>query len=511
MIAETIPALLRSNAQQSPRREAVVDPDSRIDYASLDAATRRRAAALIEASVNKGHRVGLLMQNSVEWAVTAFAVMRMGAVLVPLSTMLRPAELETQLAIAGVRHLIAVPQFLNRDFRGELADLDRARLPSLSNIWWSDEPLADATKQAQAVADTLAERLKPADEMAVLFTSASSGDPKGVIHTHGGALRANAAGHDARCVRADTRLYLPMPLFWTGGFAGGLISALNAGCTLITEAVPRPASTLDLIEREKVTLFRGWPDQAERMARDPAFAEADLAALQPGSLDAVMPGASPPHGARGNLFGMTESFGPYCGHPLDDILPAEKSGSCGKPFKGIKVRIADYESGAILGAGKEGSIQIGGPNILKGICGREREDVFTNDGWFDTGDMGHVDKDGFLFFAGRRDDMVKVSGATAYPREAEQVLQQLPGVVSAAVCAIELDGQTRFGAAITLDPSSPGLHEIASKAAGVLSAFKQPRLWLLLDTPDALPRKTSDKIDKAALRALIERDGVEIT
>src|SRR6185503_13349654 len=113
----------------------------------------------------------------------------------------------------------------------------------------------------------------------------------GVIHTQGGALRATAAGLDARCIGAGERLYIPMPFFWTGGFCGGLLSVWLAGATLLSESTPEPASTIRFLERERVTLFRGWPDQAARIAAHPSFAAADLRSLRPASLPAVLPPA----------------------------------------------------------------------------------------------------------------------------------------------------------------------------------------------------------------------------
>src|SRR5205823_14245982 len=119
--------------------------------------------------------------------------------------------------------------------------------------------------------------------------------------------------------------YIPMPFFWMGGFGGGLLSALVAGATLITESEPEPARTLALLERERVTLFRGWPDQAAALAAHPAFASVGLGALKDGSLEAVLPPERRrPPGARSNLFGMTESFGPYCADRLDTDLPEDK-------------------------------------------------------------------------------------------------------------------------------------------------------------------------------------------
>jgi acyl-CoA synthetase (AMP-forming)/AMP-acid ligase II len=506
--AETVPALLRSNAATFGDRDAVVDPARRVSWAQLEQDSAARAASLVEAGVNKGHRVALLMENCAEWAVIACAVMRIGAVMVPLSTMLRGPELEAQLRIAGVRHLIAQPTIRGRDMRSEIRALGAQALPSLANTWWSDEPLPAASPKAVAVTKALADGVVPANEMAVIFTSGSSGEPKGVIHTHGGAIRANAAGNAPRCIDAESRLYLPMPLFWTGGFATGLMSALNTGCTLLTEAQSDAGATLAFLAREKVTLFRGWPDQAARIAAHPDFASTDLSSLRPGSLDAVLPGASPPPGARAPQLGMTESFGTYCSYPLDQLLPPGKEGSCGQPYAGAQVRIADPDSGEVLSADGNGAIQIGGPNILAGICGREREAVFTPDGWYDTGDMGRIDADGFLWFAGRRDEMVKIAGASVYPAETAAALECLPGVERAAVCAVTLDGEARLGAAVVTQHATAA--ELATDAARALSPFKVPRLWLLVGSADDLPRLVSGKIDAAALRDLIAAKGVRV-
>ena len=265
-------------------------------------------------------------------------------------------------------------------------------------------------------------------QLFIVFTSGSSGPPKGVMHSHGSALGAVRSGLAARCITSDTRLYLPMPFFWVGGLGSGILSALLAGATLVTEEVPRPETTLRLLQSERVTLFRGWPDQAEALARHAGPAGVDLSALRPGSLDALLPAdqrAQP--GARANLFGMTEAFGPYCGYPADTDMPPAAWGSCGKPFPGMEVRIVDPETGEPVATGTVGMIQIRGPHTLRGICRRAREDVFTTDGFYPTGDLGHLDADGFLFYHGRSDDMFKVSGATVYPSEVERALRSIDG------------------------------------------------------------------------------------
>jgi acyl-coenzyme A synthetase/AMP-(fatty) acid ligase len=230
-----------------------------------------RAAGLVAAGVNKGDRVALLAPNGIDWAVTTLAVMRMGAVLVPLSTLLRPPELLAQLNTAAVTHLIAARSFRGRSYLDDLGEVAPAvpAVPALRRVWAMDELPGEVARAA--LVEALEEVVRPADDMCVLFTSGSRGTPKGTIHTHGGGLGAVAAGLGARCVGPDDRLYIPMPFFWTGGFAGGLLSVLVAGGTLVTEAVPEPGRTLDLLERERVTLFRGWPDQAAALAAHPAF------------------------------------------------------------------------------------------------------------------------------------------------------------------------------------------------------------------------------------------------
>lgn len=504
-LPQTIPALLAMRAATTPSLDAIVDDNGRIDYATLDRRSAERAAWLVGQGVNKPHRVGLLMENSIEWAVNAYAVMRIGATLVPLSTLLRPAELSDQLAIAGVRHLIATPGFRGRNYRADIDGLDRAALPALRNIWWAGELGDEPAGTPRAAADALAQRVVPANDMAVIFTSGSRAAPRGVIHTHGAAIRSVAAGGEARCVRAGTRLYIPMPFFWVGGFAQGLVSTLIAGATLLTEAQPEPGRTLTFLQRERVTLFRGWPDQAAAIARHPDFSGTDLSGLTAGSLNPVLPAETRSlPGARANLFGMTESFGSYCGWPLDRDMPQDKWGSCGKPFDGVRLRIADPDSGAILPAGETGSIQLGGRNMLRGICGLEREQVFTADGWYDSGDMGRIDADGFLWFAGRRDDMVKISGATVYPGEVEAALETIPGVARAFATDIVLDGVTAIGAAIL--PELGGSMDEAGLIAAAkarLSAFKLPKRWAMLASLDDLPRSATGKIDKAWLQALL--------
>jgi acyl-CoA synthetase (AMP-forming)/AMP-acid ligase II len=426
--------------------------------------------------------------------------MRIGATVVPLSTLLSPRELTAQLRMASVQHLIAVEEFRGHRY---LEGLD-ANLPALRTVL-TDERLAalPGSPAAAAVADAMARGVRHADPLAILFTSGSSGPPKGVRHSHGNAIGAVRSGLAARCIDAATRLYLPMPLFWIGGFGGGLLSALIAGATLITEPVPQPDSTLKLLAAEQVTLFRGWPDQAQALARHLAQSGTELTTLQPGSLDALLPAhlRSRP-GSRARLFGMTESFGPYCGYPADTDMPSSAWESCGKPFAGMQVRIVDAESGAPVTYGAVGMIHIRGPHVARGICRRTREETFTADGYYATGDLGRMDADGFLYYHGRSDDMFKVSGATVYPSEVEQALRTIDGVSGAFVTNVAGPEGDRVAAAVVCGPGTT-IEMLRSAVRGVLSSFKVPTIWALLDSEDAVPRSATGKIDVGRLRDLL--------
>jgi acyl-CoA synthetase (AMP-forming)/AMP-acid ligase II len=512
---QTLPDLLRRNSSIAGRQQAVVTSERSITHAELDELSRSLAARLVASGVGKASRVALMGPNGIEWAITAAAVMRIGAVLVPLSTLLRPPELAAQLDVAGVTQLIAAREFRGRRYLDEAesvapgalsagaAGRTADTLPLLRHVW----PLGELPSGAvdSALVTALEAAVRPSDDLVVLFTSGSRGVPKGVIHTHGGGLRAVTSGLAARCVNPDERLYIPMPFFWTGGFSSGLLTALAAGATLLTEATPDPEDTLSLLEREKATLFRGWPDQAARLAAHPRFAEADLSSLRGGSLPAVLPPSlRSVSGARANLFGMTETFGPYCGARADIDLPAAKYGSCGRPFDGFEVRIVDPETQLPCSPGLPGEIWVRGPNVMRGICGRTRDQTFTVDGFYRTGDLGALDEDGYLWYRGRLDDMFKVKGATVFPTEVEGALRRIDGVRQAFVTDVRSgDGSVQVGALVV---GARDIEELAKEAKSVLSSFKVPTLWLLASSDD-VPMTATAKVDKSALQELLRSKG----
>jgi acyl-CoA synthetase (AMP-forming)/AMP-acid ligase II len=514
---DTLDAVLRQRAVDDPAKAMVIDPVTRIGYAELDADTLALAARLIAAGVSKGSRIGLLAPNGCDWVRIASAVMRIGAVLVPLSTLLSARELAAQLHTASVQYLICVEEFRGNRYLESLGPSDRP--PSLRQVWRADKlddlPTGDTTR-----ASALAATVRPADPLAIIFTSGSSGPPKGVIHSHGNAFGAVRSGLAARCITPDTRLYLPMPFFWVGGFGAGVLSALLAGATLVTEPIPEPSATLALLAREQVNLFRGWPDQAAALARHASGSPSgvvprargtattepsgsDLSRLRVGSLEALLPPElrSAP-GARANLFGMTETFGPYFGYPADTDMPESAWGSCGKPFDGMEVRIADPDTSGL------GMIEVRGPHVMRGICRRSREEVFTADGFYRTGDLGRLNPEGFLFYHGRGDDMFKVKGATVYPSEVVDALRTIPGVAAAAVTNVTGPRGNKVGALVVCDAGIT-VDQLRSATRKVLSAFKVPTVWSLIGDADAIPRGGTGKVDVNRLRQLLAQRPVD--
>lgn len=520
-IARTIDELVRFRSSHDAAKLMVIDPACRLSYRELDTTTHDLAASLLEAGIGKGTRVGLVMPNGVRWVQVAIALTRIGAVLVPLSTLLPTRELLAQLRTASVQLLISVEEFRGHRYLDDLgsalgvrelaATLQHPELPALRHIWSADQLAGTAPgAQARRLVDALTATVTPSDQIVIMFTSGSSGPPKGVVHSHGNALGAVRSGLASRCINADTRLYLPMPFFWVGGFGSGVLSALAAGATLVTEEIPQPEATLALLEQERVTLFRGWPDQAEALASHPRRVRTDLSALHLGSLEALLPPeqrAQP--GARATLFGMTESFGPYCGYPADTDMPRSAWGSCGKPFPGMEVRITDPDTGDPVAAGTVGMIEIRGPHTLRGICRRSREELFTADGFYPTGDLGRLDDDGFLFYHGRSDDMFKISGATVYPAEVEHALCEIDCVDSAFVTNIIGEQGNQVGAVVVCNASAGTAQQLRQSARALLSSFKVPTRWLVVRSDDAIPRGPTGKVDTSRLRELLAGTNAE--
>jgi acyl-CoA synthetase (AMP-forming)/AMP-acid ligase II len=346
----TIPKLLQVRVQRDAHRAAVACGAASLDYSGLDRESVRIATSLVGAGVVKGTRVGLIMSNGVDWVVAALAVMRIGAVLVPLATDCEAQVREQQLRSAAVSFLICKDAAGGDDLRGALGKIAprgadhfggrimATTLPSLRMILdWEqlNDAANDIDSDAARLVVPLGERVTAADDIAILFASQPPG-ARGVIHTHGNALRAVAAALAGGGLNAAEKIFAAMPFFQLAGFAGGLLTALASGTRLETL----------------------------------------------GETDGNIGASTSPS----TFFWATETFGPYCS--LD-------RGLRGQPLDGIEVRVVDAV-GRGVPMKEAGVIKVRGANVMRGICGVRREQVFDRDGFCATRDLGYLDAEGYV-------------------------------------------------------------------------------------------------------------------
>ncbi len=523
----SMPAFVRAQAAHHGDRPFVSLGEQRLTYAQLEARSRRWARGLLARGVGKGTRIGLLMPNGPDWVTAWIAATRIGALLVPLNTFYQARELGWVLAHADVDTLLCVDRFLRNDYlerleqfapelaRAEAAPLHLEALPYLRRVLVAGElrrpwarPLAELEAQAEAVPETLLEAVEaqvtPADPMIVIYSSGSTADPKGAVHTHGTVIRHAHNLNQFRDLRASDRMYSPMPFFWVGGFLFTLASVMHVGAALLCEEVFEPGPTLELLERERATLVTGWPHYSKALADHPTFSQRDLSAVRGGNLYDLLPEGQRPADLelRSNSLGMTETCGPHTMDPMDQTLPEKLRGSFGHAVPGVEHKVVDAETGAVLGADASGEICVRGYSVMQGLYKQEREEVFDRDGFYHTGDGGRFTADGVLFFEARLGDMIKTAGANVTPREVEVVLEGLPGVRSAFVVGVPHPDRGENVAAVVVpkEGESPAADALHSALRNELSAYKVPRhLWLA--GADDVPMTDSGKVDKKRLRA----------
>jgi acyl-CoA synthetase (AMP-forming)/AMP-acid ligase II len=342
--------------------------------------------------------------------------------------------------------------------------------------------------------------------MLILYSSGSTADPKGAVHTHGTVVRHSFQLARLREVRSDDRIWSPMPFFWVGGLVFGLLGTMHAGATLLTESVFDPGRTLALLERERATAAVGWPHFGKALVEHPDFPKRDLSALRAGNIPNLLPPSicPPDPELRPNGLGMTETCGPHT-YTGEGALPEERRACFGAAIPGVEHKVVDPESGRVLGAGEVGEICVRGYSLMQGLYKRERGESFDHDGFYHTGDAGLFTEDGLLYFKGRLGEMIKSGGANVTPSEVESLLMSFVEVKQAYVVGVA-DAQRgeNVAAAVVLEPGTRvAAEEIRTRAKAQLAAYKVPR-HLLVTAHDALPFTDSGKIDKRKLRALLE-------
>lgn len=499
----TIAHLLRRAACEFGQHDYVVSPTGRITFADADERSARLARGLLHLGVGKGTRVGLFFPNDVDWIVWWLAASRIGALVVPLSTLYPPAELAKVVRLADVAVLVAPSSFLNVDVcdRFEAAwpqlreqpqgGLALPAAPYLRTIvmegppprpWVTPAPVdAVPTDVLAAVED----QVSPADLAVMIHTSGSTADPKGVLHTHGTVVRQTSAWPAAITAVTGTdapaRILCAMPFFWVGGLLAAC-GAMHGPVTLLVLPRLDAAAGLDLVERERATGVIGWPAFTQQLRDHPTFADRDLTSaplLRDGPLDVAMTNVPD-------------------GYPVHRTMSETAGG-----FVHTELAIVD-DAGAPVPDGTVGELWVRGVGLMTGYNKRERWEVFDADGWYHTGDRVYRRSgDPRLFYVGRTSELIKTSGANVSPLEVEAVVGGADGVAQCVVVGVEHPERGEQVCAVVV-PASERLDvdALAATTRAELSAYKVPTRWIVV-TGDRIPTLPSGKLDRRTLRAMV--------
>ncbi len=504
--------------------------EERPSFREVDARSAHLARALLASGVGKGTRVGLLAPNRPDWIVCWLAATRIGALVSLLNTYWKARELGRVLEHADIEVLFTVDQHLGHDYLERLAEavpglvgqrnesLRVTSHPSLRSIWslgasagtWHGR-LRDLEERGDQVSEehlVAAEaEIHPADPMLVAYSSGSTSDPKGAIHSHATVVRHPHNLLQFRDFGPGDVLYSPMPAFWVGGLVFNVLCGMHAGATLVFEPAFEPGATLALLERERVTHVFGWPHVSKALRDHPSFEERDLSAVR----DSPGHGLFPPtegEWERAQSLGMTETFGP---HTIQDVglrPAAEIRGSYGHSVPGMEHKVVHPSTGEDLACGEMGELCVRGYALMLGLYKKDRAEVFDRDGWYHTGDGGHLDEDGHFVFRGRLGDQIKTSGMLVTPREVALVLEGFAEVASAYVFGVpQADRGEDVVAAVVLAPGArTDGAQLRERVRAELASYKVPRQIVVFADSDALPWLASGKVDLRRLRQrLLER------
>lgn len=489
---------------------AVATPTGDVTYAELDDLVRERAAMLAGLGVRKGTVIALLAPNGIPWIVTWLAAASLGAVLVPMNTFSRPAEVIATLRHSGAHLLIAVPEFMKQRYRDDLEeslgvrlalDLDPLEsLPQLTTVIWLDE--LDAAGRAarripESVVRSLGADVEASDPLTIVYTTGSTGSPKGIVHSHGAVLRQAHTMWVMTGQADQPTLWTTMPLNWVGGLTWSFLRIMVAAGSFVTQEVFDPAEALALMMRAGANEATAWGPVAKLLVEHPAF-DADVL----GRIDIFERalGAGDPQVPQS--LGMTETLGPHSGwSPAlhGDQLPAAGLGSLGRALPGMQHRVIDPATGADVPDGVGGELLVRGSTMMLGRHRFERREVFDAEGWYHTGDKV-IRRDGFLFLVGRLDDMIKTAGANVSPAEVVAVLVEHESVDQAFVTSMP-DGARGEAVVAFLVPSPLGvdIDEVRALARHELAVYKVPRHFGVL-SPDEVPWTPTQKVDYQELR-----------
>ncbi|MBC2667727.1 class I adenylate-forming enzyme family protein [Novosphingobium piscinae] len=499
-------------------------------YDRLWAEANGVARALLACGVGKGTRVGILMTNRPEFLAAAFGIALAGGVVTTFSTFSTPTELDHLIAASAVSVLLVEARILKRDFAGTLRELDPAladgtpgaiastRFPFLTHVaavgpteadgaieGW-EQFLARGEGIAPARVEARAAGVLPADPGVLFFSSGTTARPKGILSAHRGVtLQLWRWARWYQAGPGDVRVWSANGFFWSGNFAMALGGGLTSGGCLVLQSTFNAEEALALVEHERATMILAWPHQWQQLVAAPNWASADLSSLT--YIDCRSPIAQHPT-VRSTwrepsaAFGNTETFTLMTAYPAntpDEVI----AGSHGLPCPGNTLKIVDPLSGVVVPLGERGEIAVKGPTLMLGYIGVPLADTLDAEGYFRTGDAGHLDATGRLYWHGRLNDIIKTGGANVSPVEIDAVLKTIPGIKAVQTVGVPHDTLGELVVACVVPHAGATLDEatIQRTARETLASFKVPRRVLFFSDAD-IALTGSAKIKTADLRKL---------
>lgn len=516
----TMPQLVAATAAALPDHVALVDGDVRLNYAELDAARITAAKAFLAAGLAHGERIAIWAPNVYQWIVAAIGAQTVGGVLVPLNTRLKGAEAGYILRSSSARWLFTVDDFL-----GQCSPrlLRQEALPELRGTIlfsgdatgcerWQDFLARGAQVSGERV-QARAEQLEPEDTLDILFTSGTTGTPKGVMTSHGQNIRAFTTWGDTVGLTERDNYLIINPFFHSFGYKAGWLAAIIRGARMLPVQQFDLDTVLATIERERISVIPGPPTIYQSLLAHPRRAQYDLSSLRLAVTGAAPVPVSLVEKMRTELgfkvvvtaYGLTESCGVIAICRPDDS--AERiSHSSGRAMAGVEMQCVDGE-GQPVPAGTAGEIWCRGYNVMQGYLDNPEETAraITPAGWLRTGDVGVMDEDGYVRITDRIKDMFIVGGFNCYPAEIENSLHSMPGVARAAVIGVPDERLGEVARAYIVAAPDALLDEqaVIQWCRDNMANYKVPRTVCLVDE---LPLNAGGKVLKTVLRQWAEAE-----
>jgi long-chain acyl-CoA synthetase len=482
---------LSRSAAADPDAPAVKLDDAVVSYAALVEATARVAGLLAARGVGEGDRVGIMLPNVPYFPIVYYGILRRGAVAVPMNVLLKGRETAFYLKDPGAKVVFAWADFAEHARSGAAA----AGAECIEVEPGGFEQLLGAAEPLRAVAAR-----EQGDSAVILYTSGTTGTPKGAELTHGGLARNCEASIGLFEIGPDTVTLGALPLFHTFGQTCAMNTTLAAGGCLTLMPRFDPGKALEIIARDRVSVFEGVPTMYGAMLHHPDAATADVSSLKV----CACGGASLPVEL---MRAFEERFGCIIleGYGLSETSPVasfnhpgrpRKPGSIGTPIAGVEMKVIS-DAGEDLPTGDVGEIVIRGHNVMKGYFNKAEAtaEAIDADGWFHSGDLARVDDDGYFFIVDRKKDLIIRGGYNVYPREIEEVLYEHPAVREASVVRMPHDelGEEVGAAVVLKDGACATAAELRAFVKDQVAAYKYPRhVWLV----DELPKGPTGKILK---------------